>query len=373
MDTIGPHSTVAEVLHMLQYLHQAHPSIKKIQWHANLVNGEDLVAVLSSPHGHKIRTLKWSIYRPPTHVLAPVPFLGELEVLTVAFRAEHSSNADFISSVLERPNKLTEVSLSVFSGDATRFFGALERSRVTSLEVDLCVCPTGFFVGLKAFLRQDRLDRFSLIVSTCSNRVEYRAMEIDQILASCAHIKGLKCDHRIPSVIPKSVTDLELANLNLGARTPLKIPGVRNLTLVHSGGLEVEVPDLETLKVIFNYPRTFSLPADISRVRSLDIHGSNFAEATINKIGDAIMGGHLRELRVSLADISDIMGPALKHPNCALVKLDVQRPMFGEFPASLQKFRVRVGMFALLLARKRPNGRLKRLPVEMFRLVGQML
>ena len=66
------------------------------------------------------------------------------------------------------------------------------------------------------------------------------------------------------------------------------------------------------------------------------------------------------------------LAPALKRPECTLKSLKLEM-WAGQRCRVVRTFRLWHAMFALLLARNKPHRKLRKLPVEMFRLVGQML
>ncbi|KAH9254261.1 hypothetical protein BASA81_007862 [Batrachochytrium salamandrivorans] len=93
--------------------------------------------------------------------------------------------------------------------------------------------------------------------------------------------------------------------------------------------------------------------------------------------------GELRELVLPYVDdaassIENHLVPALKHPNCNLVKLSFRayEPEHEEATKRVEDmFHNRLALFALLQGRqvRRLYCPLRRLPVEMLRLVGEVL
>ncbi|KAH9255839.1 hypothetical protein BASA81_006240 [Batrachochytrium salamandrivorans] len=227
-------------------------------------------------------------------------------------------------------------------------------------------------------------------------------------LAACTRLVKLEmsqCDFSQSTAfthIPKSVTKLTLSNCAFADGVNwafLAKNNVRELDFLGARGFDV-------------YRLRNALAAHL-RAKGLDklrFHNCDFVNETLAKVGveigrikrlilecrrinDAFIklivlvlqspNSEVKELRLWYGDntasiVKDHLVPALKHPNCNLAKLSLWA-YDPDHEAAAKRvedtFRNRLALFVLLQGRqvKRRYCPLRRLPVEMFRLVGKVL
>ncbi|KAH9251500.1 hypothetical protein BASA81_010531 [Batrachochytrium salamandrivorans] len=362
---------------------------------------EFLKAVLSDPQASKICFLRWHCSE-EEDVNSVVSLLTnncpELASLRVEFGNYYAF--DFVSSMLEHPsNKLKVLEMPKYRGDSTRFFATLGQSQVSALT--LSYSPK-FAQGLFEYLARDLLVR--LKVTTYFERVPPGMM---MSLADCtrlAELEILGCEFSQPTAfthVPKSVTKLELENCTFVGGfdwsfladsnvRDLDFDGVSGVDGKRLGGalaVQSRAKGLDKLRLYHCYFVNGTLAAvgvELGRVKRLDSSHNELNDASVVQIALALKSpnSELRKLELEYEgdterSIEDQLVPALKHPNCNLIKLHlVARREHKEAAKKVEdRFHNRRALFVLLQGRqvKRRYCPLRRLPVEMFRLVGMVL
>ncbi|KAH9249743.1 hypothetical protein BASA81_012539 [Batrachochytrium salamandrivorans] len=280
----------------------------------------------------------------------------ELASLEVYFK-QHSA-FDFVSSVLEHPsNKVKVLEMPPNTeGDSARFFAALGRSQVSALA--LYYSPE-VAQGLHEYLARDLLVRLNSITTLTLDYCSFvGGFDWSFLADSNVRELGLDCG--------KGVDGNQLGDalaVHLGAK------GLDELRL-----RDCRFAD-ETLAVV---------GVELGRIKMLEIY-SDLSDASIALIALALQSpnSEVKELRLwyddnTVSSIETHLAPALSHPNCNLVRLSflAYRPEHKKAAERVEDmFRKRLALFALLQGRqmRRLCCPLRRLPVEMFRLVGQML
>ena len=177
--------------------------------------------------------------------------------------------------------------------------------------------------------------------------------------------------------LPKSVTKLTMVYVH--CRRPMEFPDLQELHLCNSTDESIAAPDLKTLTIKSrNFVANPLALENFPKLHTLDVTDCTPDLIFMVHLADQIMRGWLRVLRLPHATayldlVMTCLVPVLKHPGCALEKLEFDVPSALVTRTVTAPFRIRLGMFTLLQARRKPHGKLKRLPIEMFRLVGQML
>ncbi|KAH9255753.1 hypothetical protein BASA81_006147 [Batrachochytrium salamandrivorans] len=363
---------------------------------------ESLKTVLADPQANKICALHWR-YDGKEDVSSIVPLLinncPELVSLRAAFNRHFAF--DFVSSVLEHPsNKLKVLEmLPNTKGDSARFFAALGQSQVSALA--LYYSPE-VAQGLHEYLARDLLVRLKVFMG---NRQVPSAMMMS--LAKCTSLIQLKWTfgyfpRSAAFTLPKSLIKLELSFCRF-------VGGFDWSFLAGSNVRELDLHDVRG----DDGNQLGSALADYLRAKGLDrLHCSrcDFADETLAKVGVEIgrvkrlkitssvndtsvaqialalksPNSELRELVLPYDDstessIENLLMPALKHPNCNLVKLSFRtfEPEHKEAARRVNyTFCNRLALFALSQGkqvRRRSPCPLRRLPVEMLRLVGAAL
>ncbi|KAH9255831.1 hypothetical protein BASA81_006232 [Batrachochytrium salamandrivorans] len=363
-------------------------------------NMELLKAVLADPQANKICSLFWW-YKGKEDVSTVLPLLinscRELASLEVYF--EHHSTFDFASSVLEHPNNKIKVLVipKYAEGDIPRFFAALGQSQVSVLTLSLCPKSVQ---GLHEYLAKDLLVRLEV-------GMDYKQVpqEVMMSLSKCtrlAKLEMLRCEFSQPTAfthLPKSIARLELAYCTFVGDFDwsfLADSNVRELDFRGSGSgvdgnqlggalaVHLRAKGLNELRFIscdFVDETLAAIGLGVGRIKKLktDVH---LNDASIKLIVLVLQSpnSEMKELvlRYAASSIETHLVPALKHPNCNLVKLSFRayEPEHEEAAEKMEDmFHNRLALFALLQGRqvRRLYCPLRRLPVEMFRLVGQVL
>ncbi|KAH9249742.1 hypothetical protein BASA81_012538 [Batrachochytrium salamandrivorans] len=371
--------------------------IKLVYTHESM---ESLKAVLADPEANKICSLHWTYYE-KEDVTPIIPLLihncPELASLVVDFK--EFSAFDFVSSLLEHPSnriKVLDISPNT-KGDLARFFAALRQSQMSALA--LCYSPK-FAQGFCEYLARDLLVR--LKVRMKRNQVP---LELMVSLADCtrlAKLELIECEFSEWTVftLPKSITKLRLFDCTFVGRFDwlfLADSNVRELDVLHVRGVDgnqlgsalavhLRAKGLDKLRFIYCDFTNETLAAagvELGRIKILDID-DHLSDASIELIALALKSpnNEMKELKLEYdrgaASIENYLMPALKHPNCNLVKLGLcTKEPYREAATRRVNytFRNRLALFVLLQGRqlRRRYCPLRRLPVEMFRLVGKAL
>ncbi|KAH9256092.1 hypothetical protein BASA81_005868 [Batrachochytrium salamandrivorans] len=360
---------------------------------------ELLKAVLADPQAARICALKWW-HDGKEDVNFVIPLLinncPELASLRVEF-GNHSA-FDFVSSVLEHPSNKVKVleMLWYTKGDSARFFTALGQSQVSALT--LCYSPE-FAQGLCGYLARDLLVRLKVRMG---NEQVPSAMMVS--LAACTRLAKLEmsyCKFSHLIAFPKSITKLELENCtfvggfdwsfladsNVRELYFFDARGVDGIELGSALAVHLRAKGLDELRLYYCVFADETLAAagvEIGRIKRLDLGYSNLNDASVELIALALKSpnSELRELELwyndnTASSIETHLVPALKHPDCNLIKLSLLA--YQEHREATRrvesKFCDRLALFVLLQGRqvRRLYCPLRRLPMEMFRLVGQML
>ncbi|KAH9251499.1 hypothetical protein BASA81_010530 [Batrachochytrium salamandrivorans] len=387
------HSTAAslqpdERIKLVVYTHESMKSLK---------------TVLSDPQANKICSLHWT-YSGKEDVNLVIPLLidscSELASLEVYFK-QHSA-FDFVSSLLEHPsNKIKVLDMPKYTkGDIPRFFAALGQSQVSALTLS-SVDPPEFAQSLHEYLARDLLVKLEVWMNE-----EQVTSEMMMSLAQCtrlAKLEMLQCTFSQPTAfthIPKSITKLVLhdctfvgdfnwsflADSNVRELDFLNVRGVDGTQCGSALAVQLRAKGLDTLRFIYCDFTNETLAAagvELGRIKILDID-DHLSDASIGLIALVLQSpnSEMKELVLDYSDetasIKNHLVPALKHPNCNLAELSLwtsqaeHREAAGKVEDTFCNL---LALFALLQGKqvRRLYCPLRRLPVEMLRLVGAML
>ncbi|KAH9254490.1 hypothetical protein BASA81_007603 [Batrachochytrium salamandrivorans] len=352
-----------------------------------------LKAVLSDPQANKICSLHWE-YSGEEDVNSIVPLLisncPELASLEVEF--EHPSEFDFVSSLLEHPSNKIKVfaMLNYPKEDLARFFAALGQSQVSALALNH---SPEFAQSLCEYLARDLLVRLKVWMG---HEQVPSAMMVS--LATCTRLAKLEmscCKFSHPIAFPKSITKLGLKNCtfvggfdwsfladsNVQKLDLLGMQGVDGHQLGDALAAHLRAKGLGRLRlstVSFTDEILAAVGVELGRIKRLDI-GRNLNDASVELIALALQSpnSEMKELvltyNIIAGSIKTHLVTALKHPNCNLAKLSLST--YGGGAKVAEDFHNRLALFVLLQGRqlRRWYCPLRRLPVEMFRLVGKVL
>ncbi|KAH9256090.1 hypothetical protein BASA81_005866 [Batrachochytrium salamandrivorans] len=365
---------------------------------------ESLKAVLADPQASKICSLQWE-YNREEDVNSIIPLLTnscpELALLQVSFK--HHFALNFVSNVLEHPDNKIKVLETLWSveGDLTRFFAALGQSQVSAITFFNDGSP-GFAQGLHEYLAKDLLVRLKVRMG---NR--QAPSEMLMPLANCTRLTKLEmvqCRFSQPTAfthLPKSITTLTLDYCSFVGGFDwsfLVDSNVRELNLDYVSGVDgnqfggalavhLGAKGLDKLRFFschFANETLIAVGVELGQIKMLEIY-SNLSDASIKLIALTLRSpdSELRELNLehrndTASSMENHLMPALKHPNCNLAKLSfrVYHPMHVETTQRVaDMLRNRLALFALLQGQqvRRRYCPLRRLPMEMFRLVGMVL
>ncbi|KAH9251506.1 hypothetical protein BASA81_010537 [Batrachochytrium salamandrivorans] len=358
-------------------------------------NTKSLKAVLSDPQANKICALRWH-YNEEGDVNSVVPLLIHNcpELASLYVYSKHHSASDFVSSVLEHSsNKIKVLTLPRYTrGNIPRFFAALGQSQVSALNLSIGDSPE-FAQGLFEYLTKDLLVRFKvwgcnqvllMSLSKCTRLAKLELIECEfSQLTAFTHL-------------PKSITKLELKNCTFVGGFDwsfLSDSNVQELTLHNVRGVEgnrlggalavhLRAKGLDRLRFSrcdFVDETLAVIGVDISRIKRLMLENGRVNDAYIKLIALALQSpnSELKDLRLWYDDMASSIEthlvPALKHPNCNLAKLSLST--YGGGAKVAEHFHKRLALFVLLQGRqvKRRYCPLRRLPMEMLRLVGKAL
>ncbi|KAH9247214.1 hypothetical protein BASA81_015154 [Batrachochytrium salamandrivorans] len=357
---------------------------------------ELLKAVLADPQANKICALHWTYYE-KEDVTPIIPLLinscPELASLVVDF--ECHSAFDFVSSLLEHPsNKIKELDMLKYTkGDIPRFFAALGQSQVSALTLFYSpVCAQ----GLHEYLAKDLLVRLKLWTNFEQVPLELMVPLADH--TRLTKLEMLQCEFSQPTAfthLPKSITTLTLNECTFVGGLDwsfLADSNVRELNLDYVSGVDgnqfggalavhLGAKGLDKLRFFschFANETLIAVGVELGQIKMLEIY-SNLSDASIKLIALALRSpdSELRELNLeyrndTASSMENHLMPALKHPNCNLAKLSfrVYHPMHVETTQRVaDMFRKRLALFVLLQGRRRYPCPLRRLPVEMLRLL----
>ncbi|KAH9250900.1 hypothetical protein BASA81_011288 [Batrachochytrium salamandrivorans] len=361
---------------------------------------ESLKAVFSDPQAYKICSLFWRYYgtEDVNFVIPLINSCPELALLQVEFR--NHSEFDFVSSVLEYPsNKVKVLDVPRYTkGDLPRFFAALGQSQVSALALFDNGSPE-FVQGLRDYLAKDLLVRLKV-----SGHKQVPS-ELIVPLANCTRLTKLEMywgefSQSTAFTLPKSVTKLVLSGCKFVGGFDwsfLADNNVRELDLDYLGGVDgnqlgdtlavhLRTKGLDKLFLRdcdFTNGTLAVVGVELGRTKRLGID-NYLNDASVELIALVLQSpnSELKELSLwhgGMANsIKTHLVPALKHPNCNLVKLSLLAYEEREEVAGRLEdtFRNRLALFVLLQGkqvRRRSPCPLRRLPVEMFRLVSKML
>ncbi|KAH9254587.1 hypothetical protein BASA81_007344 [Batrachochytrium salamandrivorans] len=363
---------------------------------------ELLKAALADPQANKICSLEWS-YMGEEDVNSIIPLLinscPELASLEVYF--QHHSAFDFVSSLLEHPsNKIKVLDISsTTKGDLAKFFAALGQSQVSALAI--FYSPV-FAQSLHEYLAKDMLVRLKLW-----RKFEQVPLELMVSLTDCTRLTKLEmsqCEFSQPTAfahLPKSITTLTLdycsfvggfdwsflADCNVRELDLYRVNGVDGNQLGSALVVHLRAKGLDKLRVVcvaycdFVNETLAVVGVELGRIKRLLI-SRRLNDASIALIALALQSpnSEVKELRLwyddTASSIETHLVPALKHPNCNLAELLLWYSEHREAARRVNyTFRKRLALFVLLQGRqvRRWYCPLRRLPVEMFRLVGQVL
>jgi hypothetical protein len=364
-------------------------------------NIEYLKAVLGTEHANKICSLKW-FYFGNQDVPAVAELIArnctELESLDVHFTDFPAT--DFASSVLEHPNTKLKV-LQVLPGklgEFPRFFAALAQSQVARLGV-ADGCMPDFYPHLRGYLERDLLVSLDIYVEDQA--------ELMSALAKCTRLNELmfdRCNIYQPTALaclPKSIVKLAFSRCYFTNKLDWSFLVESNLQEVHLNyetgidgtrlGLALaahaQAKGLRKLLMVYSDCAdqvAVAMNAELAQVERLMLSVLRLA-TSIEQISLALQSprNRLRELDLELggdtmAAVETHLLPALRHSNCALTTLE----LFSWTPEHKQMidkingdFSTRLEVLVLLSGQQVTRLRcpLRRLPVEMLRLVGGML
>ncbi|KAH9256093.1 hypothetical protein BASA81_005869 [Batrachochytrium salamandrivorans] len=366
-------------------------------------NIKSLKAVLSDPQANKICALQWD-YSGEEDVNSIIPLLinscPELASLKVYF--EHYSEFDFVSSMLKHPsNKIKELEMPLYTeGDFARFFAALGQSQVSALTLNYYPKSVQ---GLHEYLAKDMLVRLKVRMG---NRQVPSAMIMS--LADCTRLTKLEmvqCEFSQSTAfthLPKSITTLTLdscrfvggldwsflAGSNVRELDLSNVKSVDGNQLGSALAVHLRAKGLDELRFVycdFVNETLAKVGVEIGRIKRFE-GNSHLNTDSIELIALTLQSpnNEMKELVLlyednTVSSIEDHLVPALKHPNCNLAELSLwaYHPRHEAAATRMEDmFYNRLALFVLLQGkqvRRRSPCPLSRLPVEMFRLVGQML
>ncbi|KAH9247095.1 hypothetical protein BASA81_015288 [Batrachochytrium salamandrivorans] len=316
-------------------------------------------------------------------------------------RLGRHSTFDFVSSVLEHPsNKIKVLEMSGYlEGDFARFFAALGQSHVSALTLNHSPKSVQ---GLHEYLAKDLLVRLDVWMG---NKQVPSEMVVS--LADCTRLTKLemsRCEFSQPTAfthLPKSITKLTLdsctfvgdfdwsflADSNVRELDFRGVKEVDGNQLGSALAVHLRAKGLDTLRFVYcNFvdETLAAIGLGVGRIKKLSVSYAILNDASVELIALALQSpnSEMKELVLRYdgnraRSIEDHLVPALKHPNCNLAKLSLWASQ--EHVETAQRvedmFHNRLALFALLQGRqaKRRYCPLRRLPVEMFRLVGMVL
>ncbi|KAH9255829.1 hypothetical protein BASA81_006230 [Batrachochytrium salamandrivorans] len=361
-----------------------------------------LKAVLSDSQANKICSLKWW-YDGKKDVNSIVPLLTnscpELASLDVCFN--HYSVFDLVSSLLEHSSNRIKVLVVArcTKGDFARFFAALGQSQVSAITLSNIDSPE-FAQGLHEYLAKDLLVRLDVQMND-----KQVPSEMMMSLAQCIRLAKLEmsyCEFSQSNAftLPRSITKLDLRHCLFVGGFDWSFPAdsnVRELDFLNVRGIDgfggalvvhLRAKGLDKLSLYycdFADETLAVVGVELGRIKKFYLESSNLNDASIKLIALALQSPNngMKELRLTYDDhtirfIESHLVSALRHPNCNLAELRLctYEPEHNEAVKAVEgAFRDRIALFVLLQGRqvRRRYCPLRRLPVEMFRLVGKVL
>ncbi|KAH9260076.1 hypothetical protein BASA81_001848 [Batrachochytrium salamandrivorans] len=365
---------------------------------------ELLKAVFCDPQANKICALQWE-YDGDEDVNSVIPLLinncPELASLRVCF--ESYPAFDFVSSVLEHPSnkiKVLEMPPNI-EGDSARFFAALGRSQVSALTL-FGDESSEFVQGFSEYLARDLLVKLKVWMER-----KQVSSEMMMSLATCTRLAKLEmfyCEFPQPTLLahlPKSVTELVLfdctvvggfdwsflAGSNVRELDFHSVRGVDGNQFGDALAVHLGAKGLDRLHLFnceFVDETLITVGVELGRIKRLILGRSRVSDAAVAQIALTLQSpnNEMKEFKLECnwdaASIENHLLPALKHPNCNLAELSF-RAYGPEHKAAAERmedmFYKRLALLALLQGQqvRRLYCPLRRLPVEMLRLVGKVL
>ncbi|KAH6561936.1 hypothetical protein BASA62_009498 [Batrachochytrium salamandrivorans] len=366
---------------------------------------KSLKAVLADPQANKICSLRWE-YNGKEDVNSIIPLLIHNcpELASLQVESGNHFEFDLVSSMLEHPsNRIKVLVLPRYTtGNIPRLFAALAQSQVSALTLFSDGSPE-FAQDLYEYLAKDLLVRLKVTI-------HYKQVPPEMLmpLAKCTRLAKLEMSHCAFSQstvfvhFPKCISKLTLnectfvgrfdwsflADSNVRELDFLYVRGINGNWLGDALAVHLRAKGLDRLRlstVSFTNSILAAVGVELGRTKRLDLGYSNLNDASLEQIATALESpnNEMKELKVecagsTMSGIKDHLVPALKHPNCNLAKLSLWTSQAEHREAALRvedMFHNRLALFALLQGQqvKRRYCPLKRLPVEMFRLVGKVL
>ncbi|KAH9259545.1 hypothetical protein BASA81_001966 [Batrachochytrium salamandrivorans] len=377
---------------------------ERISMEVNCQSGKNielLRAALSSDKANLVSSLEWCYYgKEDVSTVSELIANNCLGMMSLNVSFESFSAVDFLSSVLEHPGARDRIKVLELPrdhmGDLPRFFAALRQSQVSAMSITGCYLPE-YFQQLSAYLESDLLARLWL-----SNRNDGATLELIPALANCIRLAELTVHgsyvHR-PLSLPNSFYNLQflycrfdglanefdwsfLLDSNVQKLCFDHVIGVDGILLGRALSVRLEARGLEALRFEecrFAKVALAAIGMEIARVERLEL---DLDELSIEQVSLALQspGNQLRELCLGFCDtgVDSILVPALRHPNCGLTRLQLTSALPGRKPVLdriQQNFSQRVALFTLLQGQqvRRLYCPLRRLPVDLLRLVGNLL
>lgn len=357
-----------------------------------------LKEILDTPQSKFITALDWGYKGSDTKDYIPLLLdrCPELSALNVFF--EHSSGLDFVYGMLESPScKLDTLELgSCFGIDAARFFEALKQSRVTSF-VMTNTYTSRIFRHLYDYLRLDLLTSFELwthhsevhglmkVLADCTRLATLRLLQCNLVgMEDCIHF-------------PKSITTLTLYDcmlVNAVDWSFLEGGNLKALCISHVHGVDgaqlgnvlrdhTRRCALNALKMYrCEFVNIFIEAMGCAMAQIVELNVDDYVNAaSVELIARALQSdsGVMRMLTMRCAShtsaaIEGSLCAALRHPNCILTKMTFYAPSVTVY-AMERRFHSRLAMLVLLEGRqvRRFHCALRKLPVELFRMVGALV
>ncbi|KAH9256397.1 hypothetical protein BASA81_005311 [Batrachochytrium salamandrivorans] len=365
---------------------------------------ELLKTVLLDPQANKICSLQW-LYGGEEDVNSVVPHLINNCPELASLRAEFGNHSafDFVSSVLEHPSAKLRV-LEVpeyYEGDLARFFTALGQSQVSAITIVDFYSPD-FCQALSKYLARGLLVR--LTVTMLSGQIP---LEVMASLANCTCLVELTlrgCEFFHPTAfthLPRSISNLALEGCtfvgpvdwsflaNGSNMQKIDFDNVRGVDGNQLGSALAVHLRAKGLDELFFYFCDFigetlaAVGVEVGRIKRLSLGNSIVNDASVAQIALALLSpnNEMKELRIDNWDkvsIETYLVPALRHPNCNLARLELvsfQSEREAVAGRVTGPFHNRRALLVLLQGQqvRRLRCPLRRLPVDLLRLVGKML
>ncbi|KAH9255306.1 hypothetical protein BASA81_006758 [Batrachochytrium salamandrivorans] len=358
-------------------------------------NIEWVKAAFADQHATKICSLLW-IYDGEEDVSSVIPLL-----------TKNCPELGLLEVRLKRPNvkvKALDV-LECDVADLLRFFVALGQSRVSTITIR---GYESYARGLYEYLASDLLVTFKVWMNQ-----EQVSFEMLVLLANCACLSELllfRCHFHQPAVftcLPKSIIRLEFCTCRFAAGVDWSflvgssvrkldffgVQGVDGSLLGRALAVQLGAKGLDKMRFYtcdFIDETLAAIGVEIGRIKTLHVEDSHLGNISIELIALALQSPNNEMTNLGLwysnqtmSSIENHLVPALRRPNCNLAKLRLLacQPEYEVRTDKVEmEFYNRRALFALLQGqqqgqqmRRRQQCQLRRLPMEMFRLVGGML